>query len=144
MLLYVTILLFALALTNLLYQVTRKPTELFAFVGHRLDKEPPETWRQYGPLFRSLSTGTITPELLAALAQVESSGNPVARTYWRWRWSRHSPDVAHAPSGPFAPHRSSFAAALRCACLAACLAAFLATQRARNCFAARKVRGATT
>jgi hypothetical protein len=25
--------------------------------------------------------------LLAALAQVESSGNPVARTYWRWRWS---------------------------------------------------------
>ena len=27
------------------------------------------------------------PELLAALAQVESSGNPVARTYWRWRFS---------------------------------------------------------
>jgi hypothetical protein len=25
--------------------------------------------------------------LLAALAQVESSGNPVDRTYWRWRWS---------------------------------------------------------
>jgi hypothetical protein len=27
----------------------------------------------------------ITPELLAALAQVEGAGNPVARTYWRWR-----------------------------------------------------------
>jgi hypothetical protein len=27
------------------------------------------------------------PELLAALAQGESSGNPVERTYWRWRWS---------------------------------------------------------
>lgn len=26
-------------------------------------------------------------ELLAALAQTESSGNPVARTYWRWRLS---------------------------------------------------------
>jgi Transglycosylase SLT domain len=26
-----------------------------------------------------------TPELLAALAQVESTGNPVARTYWRWQ-----------------------------------------------------------
>src|SRR6267142_211412 len=26
-------------------------------------------------------------ELLAALAQVESAGNPVARTYWRWRLS---------------------------------------------------------
>jgi hypothetical protein len=38
-------------------------------------------------LFRAYSTSTITPELLAALAQVESSGNPVDRTYWRWRWS---------------------------------------------------------
>ena len=76
-----------LALTNLAYHVIRKPTELFFFVGHRLDKEPAETWRQYGALFRNYSTGTITPELLAALAQVESSGNPVDRTYWRWRWS---------------------------------------------------------
>jgi hypothetical protein len=67
--------------------VIRKPTELFFFVGHRLDKEPPETWRQYGPLFRTYSTSTITPELLAALVQIESSGNPVDRTYWRWRWS---------------------------------------------------------
>jgi len=46
---------------------------------------PPETWRQYAPLFRRHSTATITPELLAALAQVEASGDPVARTYWRWR-----------------------------------------------------------
>jgi hypothetical protein len=81
------ILLAALALTNLIYQVIHKPTELFFFVGHRLDKEPPETWRQYGALFRIYSTPSITPELLAALAQVESSGNPVDRTYWRWRWS---------------------------------------------------------
>jgi hypothetical protein len=29
----------------------------------------------------------ITPELLASLAQMEGSGNPVARTYWRWRLS---------------------------------------------------------
>ena len=72
---------------NLVYQVIRKPTELFFFVGHRLDKEPSETWRQYGSLFRAYSTSTITPELLAALAQIESSGNPVDRTYWRWRWS---------------------------------------------------------
>ena len=48
---------------------------------------PPETWRQYGALFRTYSTHSIAPELLAALAQVESSGNPVDRTYWRWRWS---------------------------------------------------------
>ena len=76
-----------LALTNLAYHVIRKPTELFFFVGHRLDKEPAETWRQYGSLFRAYSISSITPELLAALAHVESSGNPVDRTYWRWRWS---------------------------------------------------------
>jgi Transglycosylase SLT domain len=83
----VTILLAVIALVNLVYHVIHKPTELFAFIGHRFDKEPAETWRQYGPLFRTYSTNTITPELLAALAQVESSGNPVDRTYWRWRWS---------------------------------------------------------
>jgi hypothetical protein len=80
-------LLVAFTLSNLLYQVIHKPTELFFFVGHRLDKEPPETWRQYGALFRTYSTAMITPELLAALAQQESSGNPVDRTYWRWRFS---------------------------------------------------------
>jgi hypothetical protein len=47
-----------LTLTNLVYHVIRKPTELFFFVGHRLDKEPAETWRQYGALFRSRSTSS--------------------------------------------------------------------------------------
>ena len=81
------VLFVVLALSNLVYQVIHKPTELFFLVGHRLDKEPAETWRQYGALFRTYSTTTITPELLAALAQQESSGNPVDRTYWRWRFS---------------------------------------------------------
>ena len=31
------------------------------------------------------ATAVMTPELLAALAQVEGAGNPVARTYWRWQ-----------------------------------------------------------
>jgi hypothetical protein len=83
----VAILLAVVALANLISAVVHKPTELFAFIGHRLDKEPAETWRSYGPLFRTYSTSTIAPELLAALAQIESSGNPVDRTYWRWRWS---------------------------------------------------------
>lgn len=81
------IVLVTLVLTNFVYHVVHKPTELFFFVGHKLDKEPAETWRQYRPLFRKYSTGAITPELLAALAQVESSGNPLDRTYWRWRFS---------------------------------------------------------
>ena len=73
------------ASVNAVYQVIKKPTELFFPVSGALTKAPPETWRQYGPLFRRHSTSVITPELLAALAQVEGSGNPVARTYWRWR-----------------------------------------------------------
>jgi hypothetical protein len=75
----------AFSLANLVYHVVRKPSELLFFVGRALDKEPVETWRQYEPLFHTYSTSTITPELLAALAQVESTGNPVARTYWRWQ-----------------------------------------------------------
>lgn len=70
---------------NWLVQVARKPTELFFPVSGALDKTPAETWRQYEPMFREQSTAVIAPELLAALAQVESAGNPVARTYWRWR-----------------------------------------------------------
>jgi len=70
---------------NWAYQVLRKPTELFFPVSGALSKTPPETWRQYGSLFRGHSTVVMTPELLAALAQVEGAGNPVARTYWRWR-----------------------------------------------------------
>src|SRR5436190_2081355 len=73
------------AAVNWIVQVVRKPTEVFAVSGS-LAKEPAQTWRQYGPLFDEHSTAVITPELLAALAQVESSGNPVARTYWRWRF----------------------------------------------------------
>ena len=72
---------------NWMYQVVRKPTELFFPVSGALSKAPAETWRQYGPLFHEHSTATITPDLLAALAQMEGSGNPVARTYWRWRLS---------------------------------------------------------
>jgi hypothetical protein len=70
---------------NWVYQVVRKPTEMFFPVSGTLNKRPAETWKHYGPLFRKHSTAAITPELLAALAQVEGAGNPVARTYWQWR-----------------------------------------------------------
>jgi hypothetical protein len=72
---------------NFVYHVVRKPTEMFFPVSGALNKMPLETWRQYAPLFREYSTAAIRPELLAALAQVESAGNPLASTYWRWRLS---------------------------------------------------------
>jgi hypothetical protein len=71
---------------NWVYQVVRKPSELFFPVSGTLNKTPTETWRQYAPLFQRYSTNVMSPELLAALAQVEGSGNPVVRTYWRWSW----------------------------------------------------------
>jgi hypothetical protein len=64
----VAIVLATFMMTNLIYHVIHKPTELFFFVGHRLDKEPAQTWRPYEPLFRAYLTHSITPELLAALA----------------------------------------------------------------------------
>jgi len=83
-----TILLVAVgASVNWIVQTVRKPTELFFPVSGSLAKTPAETWRQYGALFVKHSTAVMTPDLLAALAQVEASGNPVARTYWRWRFS---------------------------------------------------------
>jgi hypothetical protein len=78
---------------NGISQVARKPTELFFPVAGTLNKTPSETWRGYAPLFRKYATGLIGSELLAALAQVEGSGNPVVRTYWRWSWSPHFFDL---------------------------------------------------
>jgi hypothetical protein len=72
------------SVANLVYQILHKPTEVFALIPGESNKAPVETWRQYSPLFREYSTTSISPELLAALAQVESAGNPIARTYWRW------------------------------------------------------------
>lgn len=74
---------------NGIYQVILKPTELFFPVSGALYKTPSQTWRSYERIFRKHSTSTISPELLAALAQVEGSGNPVVRTYWRWSLTSH-------------------------------------------------------
>jgi hypothetical protein len=72
---------------NWIYQVLRKPSELFFPVSGTLNKSPAETWAEYAPIFKKFATAVMTPDFLAAIAQVEGSGNPVARTYWRWSWS---------------------------------------------------------
>jgi hypothetical protein len=69
---------------NWLYQAFNKPAEILFPLDHSLNKNPAETWKQYGSLFREHATTVITPELLAALAQAEGGGNPAARTYWKW------------------------------------------------------------
>lgn len=76
-----------LVVANAAYHSARKPTEVLAVVVPTSPKTPAETWSSYGPYFGASSTEVVTPDLLAALAQVESAGDPLARTYWRWRWS---------------------------------------------------------
>jgi hypothetical protein len=101
---------------NWMYQVVRKPSELFFPVSGTLNKTPAETWRQYGPLFEKYSTGVISAELLAALAQVEGSGNPVARTYWRWSFSPRPFDLyrpASSAVGMYQITNGTFAEARR-------------------------------
>jgi hypothetical protein len=72
--------------TNWVYQVLRKPSELFFPVSGSLNKTPAQTWREYSSIFKEHSTRVVTAQLLAALAQVEGSGNPLVQTYWRWSW----------------------------------------------------------
>src|SRR5690349_7389101 len=91
------VLLIMCAAVNWMVQVVRKPTEVFVAISGSFAKVPAETWQQYGTLFKEQSTAVVTPELLAALAQVESSGNPVARTYWRWKFGKNPFDL-YAPA----------------------------------------------
>ena len=92
-LLLVMVACIAMFLVNWSYQVARKPSELFFPVSDALYKSPTETWNVYGSLFRQHATEVVTPALLAALAQVEGSGNPLARTYWRWSLQRRPFEV---------------------------------------------------
>jgi hypothetical protein len=80
------------------YQAFHKPTEIFFPLDRSLNKSPIETWKQYESLFREHATAVITPEFLAALAQVEGGGNPVARTYWRWKLTTWNPLEWYQPA----------------------------------------------
>lgn len=82
-----TLIVFVVAGGNWIYHAAHKPSEVLFPFDDTLNKNPSATWREYGSLFRQHSTAVITPELLAALAQVEGAGNPVARTYWRWQYT---------------------------------------------------------
>lgn len=83
---------------NWSYHAISKPTELFFPVERALHKAPRETWREYGALFEEHSTSVITPSLLAALAQAEGAGNPVARTYWRLQFTSWNPFEWYQPA----------------------------------------------
>jgi hypothetical protein len=86
---------------NIAHWVIRKPTVLLAPISGAMAKTPAQTWASYGELFRQYSTTAVSAELLAALAQTESAGDPAANTYWRF--NPESPDFF----GIFRPASSS-------------------------------------
>ena len=115
-LLYAILVIVGLFALNWIYQVVRKPGEIFAPVSASFAKSPESTWRSYGSIFEKHSTKIISPEFLAALAQVEGSGNPVASTYWRWQWSWNPFEIyrpASSAAGMFQITDGTFAEARR-------------------------------
>lgn len=93
----VAMLLAVWLVANGIYQVVRKPSELFFPISGMMYRTPAETWDSYARIFRKHSTPLMTPELLAAIAQVEGSGNPIVRTYWRWSLT-HQPFEVYRPA----------------------------------------------
>lgn len=71
--------------TNFLWQIYQKPAEVVALLGWSKDKSHVSTWNNYAGFFNQHSTRLMTPQFLAALAQIESSGNPLATPQWKFR-----------------------------------------------------------
>jgi hypothetical protein len=80
------------------YQLARKPTEVLAAVIPSTPRSPARTWEDYGALFQANATAIVRPELLAALAQAESAGDPLASPPWTLRWSANPLDLYGPPS----------------------------------------------
>jgi hypothetical protein len=88
----------ALAIAGVTYQLARKPTEILAAVVPSSPRPPERTWEDYRPLFEAHATAVVRPELLAALAQAESGGDPLATPRWTFRWSANPLDLYGPPS----------------------------------------------
>ena len=103
------VILVAWSAVNWVYQAINKPSEVFFPVSDALVKTPPETWQQYGPLFKKHSTAVITPALLAALAQVETEEGavPLALEDRGLRLVADSVDVDDGPHGPDCSRRAA-------------------------------------
>jgi hypothetical protein len=88
----------ALAVGTVAWQVAHKPTELVSAVIPSSPKAPAVTWETYHGSFEAHATPIVRPELLAALAQAESGGDPLATPPWRLRWRANPFDLYGPPS----------------------------------------------
>src|SRR6185436_2194380 len=91
------LLLIGFFIVNFFVQIYRKPTEILRWAGLSRAKTTEQTWREYGDDFRRNGRGVITADFLAALSQLESSGDPLASPGWTFRWST-SPWRIYAPA----------------------------------------------
>lgn len=78
---------FMLFAVNWGYQVFKKPMELLILLNPGKYKSAKSTWRIYEADFDENATSLMTKHYLAALSQVESSGNAWATPKWRWQWT---------------------------------------------------------
>ncbi len=74
-------------IVNWCFHAINKPSEIIGLLDSHFFKQPSTTWKSLGDSFKEHATTIITPDFLAALAQTESQGNPIARTYWQWSLS---------------------------------------------------------
>ena len=87
-----------LAVATVAWQVAHKPTELLAAVVPSAPKRPAETWEAYRTSFEAHATRRVPAVLLAALAQAESAGDPLATPRWQLRWRANPLDLYGPPS----------------------------------------------
>lgn len=91
----------AIFLINLTFHIYQNPIHIFSFGAKPFYKTAIETWRSYGETFQRHGDSRVTPELLAAIAQVESNGNPLAAPPWRLSFSTDLTQI-------YAPASSAF------------------------------------
>ncbi len=73
---------------NVLIGVVRKPAHLLNPISKFFYKVPSQTWQSYKTEFKQYETDIIDASFLAALAQTESSGNPIATAYWHFSFKQ--------------------------------------------------------
>lgn len=73
---------------NILIGVIRKPAHLLNPISKFFYKVPSQTWQSYRGEFKEYETDIMDAAFLAALAQAESSGNPIATAYWHFSFKQ--------------------------------------------------------
>lgn len=87
--------------TNFIFHIANNPIHVLSFFSDSMLKRPSETWQSYGSIFRAAEKGRVRGTLLAALAQVESQGNPLAAPDWQFSFSTDLTEL-------YAPASTSF------------------------------------